>query len=299
MSAFTAKFVSSYLLMPLLAIIFGFLAVLIAKKNKLLSSKKLIIYMLISAILLALPGFLGIFNYDFMPYLYITLQVIYLILGIYNIKLTRSLFPDLEDKPFYVHFLLSFVVAFIGAAFFSLVFNIFNELEYGLWACTCIMIFMFPILFSETYKKYLSIPIGVYKIWKYSNKEDLSPFEMMNYDKLMVIEIEIFKNITDKAPTKIKAKTPEDIPFGVWFQKFLHDYNIKFPSNPIEVGDRDKEYGWVFYYKQSFFHFRKYLDHDMTVSKNKIKEKYIIVAKRVLEETAIEEGIATVKDMNN
>lgn len=284
MSVITTKLLTSYLLMPLLGILFGFLVVIISKKNKLLSSKKLIFYILLSAVILAVPALLGFINYWFMPYLYIILQVVYLLLGIYNMQLVKNIFPKLAEKPFYVNFSFTFVITFIGAAFFSLVFNLLNELQYGLWASTCLLTFMFPPLFYETYKKYMDIPVEIYKIWKYSDRVDLSSFELMNYDKLMVIEIEVFKNVNDKIPTKIKAKTPDNMAFGIWFQKFLHDYNQKFPSTPIQINDEEREYGWIFYYKRSFFHFRKYIDYDRTVAENNIKEKFVIVAKRVLEE---------------
>lgn len=291
MGSFVETFITSYVLMPLLAIIMGVVAYILAKKNKILKNKKLIIYIILGSLTLSLPVFLGFIHYWFMPYAYICLQVLYLILGWYNIKIIRYFYPDLDSvenkKPYYVEFLMHFIMMFIGAAFFSLIFNLCNELQYGLWACTCLLTFIFPTLFKETYNSYLNIPLEIYKVWKYSDKNDLSSFDEMDYNKLQVMELEIFKSVLDSTPSKIKAKAPDNMPFGIWFQKFLTDYNIKFTSTPIEVRDNNSRepYSWIFYTKPSFFLPRHYIDYELSIDENRIKDKHTIVVKRVSEFT--------------
>ena len=56
MNPVTQHLISSYLLMPLLTVIFGVAAYFIARKNRLLNNKKLIVYLLLCGIVLALPG---------------------------------------------------------------------------------------------------------------------------------------------------------------------------------------------------------------------------------------------------
>ena len=68
MNPVTQHLISSYLLMPLLTVIFGIAAYFIARKNKLLNNKKLIAYLLLCGIILALPGLSGFMDYNFMPY---------------------------------------------------------------------------------------------------------------------------------------------------------------------------------------------------------------------------------------
>jgi hypothetical protein len=170
-----------------------------------------------------------------------------------------------------------------------MIFNLCNELQYGLWACTCLLSFMLPSLFKKTYEKYLEIPAEIYKVLKYKESEELSALEFLDYNKLMVIELELFKNVNDPTPSKIKAKAPDNMTFGLWFRKFLSDYNKKFPLNPIEVRDHDDYFGWIFYVKRSFFHPRKYIDYELSMAENKIKEKYTIVVKRVSENVETDE----------
>ena len=285
MNALIVKFLVSFMIMPLLAVVFTFIAYLIAKKNKLFSNKKAIFYVLLVGIALGIPGLLGFLGYDFMPYYYIVLCIIYMVIGWFNIGWTRNVIPNLKNEKtsYALEFMIYFIIMFIGAALFSVIFNLVNELKYGLWAATCVFPFVFPSLFYETYKKYMEIPLEVHKIWKFSHNVDLSHFEYMDYNKLMVLELEFVKQLTDEIPTKVKAKAPDNIPFGTWFQKFLIDYNIKFPLTPIELRDNEGDFGWIFYIKRSFFLPRKYVDYDLTIPENKIKENHTIVVKRVIE----------------
>ncbi len=285
MSVFALKFLTSYLLMPLLAILFCFIAVFLAKKNKLLKNKKLTFYILLTSVLLSLPALFGFINYWFMPSVYILLSVFYLVLGWYNAKWLGYFFPDMKkNKSYLMEFFICFLMMFIGSAFFSLIFNLCNELQYGLWACTCLSTFIFPSLYMQTYQKYMEIPLEIYKEWEFSSSEDLSSFEMMDYNNLLIMELELFKNANDTTPSKIKAKAPDNMPFGKWFQKCLADYNTKFPLTPIEVSNEHEIYKWIFYVKPSFFHPRKYIDYELSISENKIKEKHSIIAKRVQEQ---------------
>jgi len=289
MNEIVSAFMQTYLFAPILAVLTGIIAYFMAKKNKLLTNKKLIFYVLLGSVLLCLPGLFGFVDYWFMPYIYLLLQVLYLVLGYYNIIYLKRFLPNLKkEKAFWTIFMIQFVMFFIGAAFFSLIFNLCNELKYGLWASTCLLIFLLPPLFWETYNKYMSIPLEIYKIWTYSEESDLSVFELMDYNKLLVMEVEIFKTPVDAVPAKIKAKAPDNMHFGVWFHKFLIDYNVKFPLNPILINNEEAPYGWIFYVKRSFFHPRKYIDHELSILENNIQEKYTIVARRVSEENNTE-----------
>ena len=284
MSSFFTTLLTSYLLTPILAMIVGFISYYMAKKNKLLSNRKLIFLILLISVLLCVPALLGFIHYEFMPYLYIGLVIIYLVAGYYNVLFLKKHLKNVKKElSFPVLFLFQFIIMFVGAALFSTVFNLCSELKFGIWACTCMLSFIFPPLFWETYNKYMSIPIEIFKVWKFSEKESIET-EALDYDRLMVMELELYKTLKDQAPMKIKAKAPDNIPFGVWFKMFLVDYNYKFPLEPIEYQEAADPYSWIFYVKRSFFLPRKYIDYELTIIENKIKEKYTIVAKRVSEE---------------
>ena len=105
MDPVTQHLISSYLLMPLLTVIFGIAAYFVARKNRLLNNKRLIVYLLVCSIVLALPGLSGFMDYNFMPYIYILLVILYWIGGYYNRFVLRKVFSSGKEMPsFGIHF---------------------------------------------------------------------------------------------------------------------------------------------------------------------------------------------------
>lgn len=275
------EFILMYLLFPLIAVVLAAITYIVAKKNQLLSNKKLIFVFLLACLLLALPALLGFIDYWFMPYAYISLQVLYFFLGWYFLKILQSQIKDIKEKPYYVEFLLVFVVMIVAGALFSLVFNLCNELQYGLWACTCILPFIFPSLFRKAYQTFMNIPLEIYTIWSYGTQiEENWDNDLMDSDKITVVEMELFKQVSDTVPLNIKAKAQENMLFGVWFKVFINDYNIKSSASPIIYSDFENSYGWIFYTITSILGRKRYIDPDLSFVKNKIKEHRVIIAKR-------------------
>lgn len=274
------KFILLYLLMPLVGLILGVVMVFVAKKNKLLSNKRIIFYFLLTCVILVLPALLGFIDYWFMPYAYIGLMVFYLILGYYNLQILEKIIEDYKEKPYYVEFLIVFVITFISAAFFSLVFNLCNELQYGMWACTCLITFMFPSLFLKTYQTFMDIPLEIYQIWSYDKENRRMTEDDFDNSKVIVVEVSMFKQMADIEPLNIKAKSSEITPFGPWFKTLISDYNKKSPLNPIAHGDNADSYGWIFYVNTSILGRKRYIDPTLSFAENRLKEKNVIIAKR-------------------
>jgi hypothetical protein len=271
------NFIITYLLLPLAAILLAVVSYFVAKKNGLLSNRKLIFMFLLFCLILALPGLLGFIHYWFMPYVYIVLQVLYFFLGWGFLGIIK----ETREKPYYVEFTFVFVTMFVGAALFSLVFNLCNDLQYGLWAATCLLPFLFPSVFRKAYYSFLDIPLEVYKLWSYSDeKSDRRTNEMLDSAKVIVIEIELLKQQKDTTPLNIKAKAQEDMPFGMWFKIFIDNYNIKASDLPIVCSDYDNSYGWIFYTLTPVFGFKRHIDPDLSFIANKIKERRTVIAKR-------------------
>lgn len=269
---------TTYLLMPLLALIVVAISWSIAKKNNLFNNKFFIFYILFAAIIIALPALLGFFDYWFMPYFYIGLQLLYLILGVFNLIYMDA--KNITEKPYVLQFLISVTVMILGMALFSVIFNLCNELEYGIMASTCILPFLFFSLYRQMYRAYIAIPIEIYKIWEYSESKNIEQSKL-DLNNLMVIDINLFKDKDDTDLLHITAKTSENMYFGEWFKIFLQDYNKKSPATPICYLDEGISYGWIFYIKTSFFKRRKYIDPDLSFKKNGIKAHTTIIAHRV------------------
>ncbi|WP_027473196.1 TssN family type VI secretion system protein [Saccharicrinis fermentans] len=275
--------ITSYIIYPLLGILLIGLGFLIAKKNNLSNNKKLIAYLLICILALSLPALLGLLDYDFMPYGYIGIGVLYLVLGYYNTKIITWLFKD--KPPYYVEVSILLFTLLGGAFLFSLIFNMCNELEYGLWASTSLLAFTFPSIYIKSAQLFLDIPVEVYKVWMYDKSQDITNDNTIDYNQLKVVKMELFKQEHDSEPVTINAKAPYDMAFGIWFKRLLTDYNIKSPLSPIDPNNGSEGTGWIFYTKPSFFLPRNYIDYDKTFTGNKISERHTIIAKRVKEST--------------
>lgn len=272
---------TTYLIYPLMGFFLGFLGILIAKKNALLGNKKMIFYLILLTTALILPALLGFLDYSFMPWGYIASWLLYLILGWCNIRFIVGI---LGSKYKYRHELFfTLLLTLAGMLFYSPVFNICNNLQYGFRAATCMLPFPFVSLVTKTYYSYLAIPDPVYKIWHYNNSQDVDFNSNIDYGKLKVVTLEIFKTENDNNPMQLQAKVSNQIPFGMWMRRLIEDYNKKYPLLPITYASEKEHHGWIFYIHNSVFLPKRYLDYSLTVEENRIKERDIIIAKRIKE----------------
>ena len=109
-----------YIFLPLIALVTGIGIYFLNKRINLFGNKKLIIILISSALILGLPGILGLVDYWFMPYIYLTLSITYFILGIYNLSLINWLFKELQDKNYVYEATFFMVQIVLGIGLFSL-----------------------------------------------------------------------------------------------------------------------------------------------------------------------------------
>lgn len=188
MTSFVQSLTMTYLLWPQLGLLLVGLGVFIAKKNALLSNKHLIGYFFGAVIVLTVPALAGFLDYDFMPYGYFALAFIYLILGSYNTRLVAWVFNN--DYKYRHELTLTIFLQVTAMLFFVFVFNLCNELQYGLWASTCMLSFLFISFFVKSYHLYLHIPDAIdFGVWvkqlieDYNKNSPLSPIKHTNAGK--------------------------------------------------------------------------------------------------------------------
>ncbi|RFZ92266.1 hypothetical protein D0C36_12560 [Mucilaginibacter conchicola] len=277
------SFFIRYLLFPLVVVISTAVMTILNKKNKLLNNKKLIVIILLTGIVLGLPGLLGFLDLQFMPWGYIFCQFYYLVIGTLFVWQAGVYYEQmlLEKRVFF--FVCCLISCILGVFLFKLGFNWLNNLGYGVWASSSVFVFLVPVVFWWAYVAFLNIPMEIYKVWQYPRvAEDIS-MEHLDFNKLLVLEVNLYKHTADEEPLKVKAKAPRNMNFGLWFQKFIDDYNLKFPESKIEHLYNNESYKWIFYIKPSFFKQRQFIDPDLDIEQNKITEKFPIFAKRVSE----------------
>ncbi|GAB4049528.1 TssN family type VI secretion system protein [Spirosoma litoris] len=256
-----------------------------------MTNKRLILIALISSFVLGIAGLFGLNGLQFIPVYYIVVQVFSLLCGIFFLnRMINDMGPAFSTRPAFV-VLLTGSIAGLGIVLFTPAFNYLSSLRYGLlqydlWASTSLLPFLLPVLFAYTFNALVNVPNEIYKLWYYPRHAEEVAMEGVDYYRLMLLEVQIYKDPNRKdPPIKVKARTSGDVPFGMWFQKFVDDYNHKFPNDPIQTfDDTAHEYGWLFYsLKPSLFRLRSYIDFEQTIAQNNLRENYLIVAKRVEE----------------
>lgn len=278
------SFFIRYLLFPLIFLVSTVVLTIINKKNQFLNNKKLIVSVLLTGIILAIPGFLGFLNFNFMPWGYIMCCIFYLLTGILYVFLLTKYYagPLIERKVFI--FFGTLVAAILSLYLFQLAFNWLSAVNFGWWGAGSIFCFFVPLIFWWAYVSLLQIPSEIYKVWKYPDTPLDINMDHVDFNKLLVLELELYKKSTDPEPLKVKVKAPENMNFGIWFHKFIDDYNLKFAKNPVEFRDEEHDgYRWIFFIKTSFFKRNIFIDPDLDITQNGISEKMTIYAKRVSE----------------
>ncbi|WP_443939962.1 TssN family type VI secretion system protein [Pedobacter sp. MW01-1-1] len=273
-----------YLLLPLIVLIASFFLVFIQKKNELVSNMLLIVFVLVTALILCIPSTLGLTGSEFVPIYYLIAQFLYFIAGIGFVKWYPVFFHDrVKNYKALFQILVVTVSMLLGMYLFAVLFNLLSEIGNGYIAATSMLSFCIPLLFYWTYIAFIDIPYEIYDVWTYQTSAAEINFDALDHTKLMVIELEFSRAINDKDRTKVKAKAPSDAPFGTWFKKFIDDYNAKFPNQNIHFEDNQKQpFGWIFYYKKSFFHRRRLMNPKLNILQNNIKEHVTIITKRVI-----------------
>ncbi len=281
-----------YLLLPLIVLLLVWIMTMIKKKNPLINNKRLIIFILLNSLLVGLPGLLGFTGSNFNPWYYLVTQLIYVLMGYGIVQGYNKYFYDqVKIKKTAFQTLLLSIIMTLGGFLFVLIFNWLSNINNGYIAATCIFALPLSLLFYWAYIAFIDIPFEIYTVWQYPIGSPEISFEGMNFNRLMVLELEFSKRPDDVDRIKVKAKAPANMPFGEWFKKFIDDYNYKFPNQSIMYTDTQGEpHGWIFYVKPSFFRKKRLLDAEQSIEKNEIQEHVTIISKRVIEHK--EEGIS-------
>ncbi|MFV0531929.1 MAG: TssN family type VI secretion system protein [Flavobacteriales bacterium] len=277
-----------YLLMPLIMVIMVFVLGLIRKGRPAIKIKHIIIYLLLVALSIAIPGFLGFSGNLFSPYWYLISMVIYLVLGTFHVNLLHKYFRKHFQslwKAILFESILSLTCIAAGGYLFSFIFEWMSKgLGNPFLAVTSGIIFIVPLLFYYCYIQFVSIPFDIYKTWQYDPNQKAHDFRGVDFNKLIVLNVELSKKAEEDQRFNIKAKTlATGITFGDWFFRVVDDYNFKNPQSTISlIDEKGGSYFWIFYVKRSFFSMRKYIDFEQDITDNKLTEHETIICKRVI-----------------
>ncbi|MEN8115743.1 MAG: TssN family type VI secretion system protein [Bacteroidota bacterium] len=261
---------------------------IILKNRKLKGSTFIsLLYIIVTGVILGAGGFLG--NKGLLTIslhlVFILLSIWMLVLGILHTLFLKKMLPWCkEDDVYWTEFFFTVVIALFGGIFLLLAFY-FSKQKYftGIYL-TSLLAFILPYIFYGTLKRYIEIPVKIFRKWHYPVDQHVEDPLDREMESPLVVGFEFKKRSSDKNMTSFRAKAPKEMAFGKLFYYFINDYNDRNPDEKIEfLNEKNKPVGWIFYFKPKMFSSIRYIDPEETNSFNFIKENSVIICKRVIE----------------
>jgi hypothetical protein len=227
-----------------------------------------------------LSGLTGLVNFSL--YYFIVIQVLLLVVGIFHSHFLFRILPWSSRESFWWELLISIMVACIGAIFMLFIFASLKLTGLYFVMISAIAWFFVPFFFVQAVNRYMAIPKMTMKKWLYPINQEIAPPTDKEMAAPVVITFEFQKRDSDPEKTVFRAKAPLSMQFGRLFYYFINDYNDRHPDTPIEIVlDGNKPYGWVYHFKQRWYHKTRYLDPEATIEENQVRENSVIVCQRV------------------
>ena len=231
-------------------------------------------------------GLIGLFAFVFfnsnITWFFIGAQVWILAMGWIFWSMMKRGFSPFYNKMVLTEWIFMLIPVTFGAMIYIYLFEMFNNNNIVWWFASCYLCFFIPYMIDLAFRKFAAIPPEIYKVWYYPADFEEPDFDRMDLNKMFLIDIEFSKNPSDVAISNFKAKAPLQMSFSDWFVSFIANYNMKFEDSQIQYISPDGEpHGWIFYTKGNFFTGKKFIDPDMTIQANKLRENIAVVAKRV------------------
>ncbi|WP_459211971.1 TssN family type VI secretion system protein [Aquimarina rhabdastrellae] len=280
-------FFLKYLLAPIIIVVATFALNYVSKGVAVLKLRKLIFFVLLTAIILTLPSLLGFLKYEFVWGGLIINIICYITLGMmFNWFSKSKTFKSigLKDTHPWLIMLALFITVILAGWLYYLVFSWANKLGYAIWAMLTVIWFLVPPFYVFTRSMFLQIPSPFYKLW-IIDKEVNDDEYWSNVDtfRLMQVTVKIKRLPESKQYASFSVKLPEDVTLGKWFNRFVEDQNIRFPNNVIQTEDEEGSFGWILYTSKwlPIPIFTRMLDFEEDVIFNRIKNKAVLYVRRV------------------
>jgi len=268
--------------------IIGFFATaffMMKEEGKEVSVKVFIIYTVVTILTFALIGLSGLIAVADASYFFMGLQGAILVLGIIHVIALYRLNSWSAQDSLWQELVFTLYINMLGALIFLLVFSKLNKQGYALLFTTSFIFFLIPFLVVKCFDFMLNIPDEVYPMWYFPAGEvDLEiPEDVMDDESIIVVEFQMAQSVDENSEmVKSRSKLPLKLEFGRFFPIFLDQFNDRNPGSQIAFLDADKQpYGWNFYIKPKWYQTANYINPELTIRENGVKENDIIVAERV------------------
>lgn len=282
-------FFLKYLLAPVLVVIL-ILVLKFSKIKKKLRMKKVLLFILISLLILALPSLFGLLRYEFVWGGLLITALTYIFLGIalvfYSKTKTFSSFGLIEKDGNKTYFLIVVAaIVILSCWVYYLIFSRLSGLPYSVWAMSSVLWFVIPLFYVIARDSFLKISPQFFKSWRveHDTNSDLY-WEKIDTFTLIQVTVKVKRAPTDKDYSSFVVKLPTEVILGKWFDRFIEDQNVRFPQDIIKTEDESgDDMGWIFYTSRWFKFplFIRVLDAEKTGTENKITNTQTIFVRRI------------------
>jgi hypothetical protein len=284
-----------------LGVSFGMFFLLISYVKQVFRSKqKLFIYILLFMLGFSLSALIGIRDVIAEPsVLLIFFQLLFLILGVIHAFAMYRHFSWDARQYLYPELFFTCLVWFTGMIPFMFIYKALRDDAFLYLAMATSLFFIVPFLFLKTYEAALDIPFRNMKEWFYPVQSPPEEPEEALLQKPLVIAFLMPKAIEDRKYTNFRAKAPSGMITGDLFYHFVQDYNAKNAGQTIEYADKyGRAYGWLFYFKPRWYllYQKYYIDPDISIAENRIRENSVIVCERTHVPEIAEPGVKLLRD---
>ncbi len=272
------------LVLLIIAIVLFFIT---ASGVKEMSKEKLksFLYNLLISLLGASSVFLiysGLLEYPLQ--LFISFQAVFFLLGIgFCFILYRVLYWTKEQNFWYeLLFLLS--GSLMNISFFFLFYSFLADNQYNFLYITATFFFLLPFFVFHTFEKGILIPRKRIRTWECPSDLEVPNPSKYELQKPFVVSFFMKKTSNDRKAKNYTVIAPREMPFGKLMFYFIKEYNQRNSEYPIQYLHRNSNNAqeWIFFFKPRwYFPFVRYIDPELTVLENRLKEKSVIVCKRV------------------
>jgi hypothetical protein len=248
--------------------------------NQKISVKFFILYTLGAILVFAISLFEPWLAFDEPMSIYVYNQVAFIIIGIIHTVLLRRLMGIDETESFVAELGAAIVTA--GLVYLSHGVNA----RYALVFASVLLAMLVPFLFYRSFIYLVWIPAPVYKKWYYNVDDEVEINEEMFADKnITVLKYSIQRTVANpKDILDLRLKSSLRIELGKMIKLGIDENNDKNVGKEIEYSDEfSQPYGWNFYIQPKWYQGARYLDPDLTIAENGLKEGEVIVIERILD----------------
>lgn len=212
----------------------------------------------------------------------ISLQVYMTVTGIAHLKVFYDVFKKFEAKKFWQEVVIAFCVILFLAGFLVVITKYFDEIQYIFYLVSALLFFIIPMLCYQLFEYSVSIPVKLHKRWFYPLNDRYPTPKASEMRNIIILNLVFQKKEDDEQIINFKVKAPKAIDYGRLFYYFINDYNEKNPNSQINFLDaKNQPYGWYFYTKPKWFSSSEYIDPDLAIDTNNIKDGTTIICQRI------------------